>query len=261
MSGRTLSSVRNAARVLKEFSPADPELGVSELARRLGLGKSTAYRLLSTLTEEHLLVKNPGTGRYRLGLAMYDLGNTAVTALNLHAALTPPMNWLQDVTGATVHAGVLDHREVIYIERLDSPHLLRLFLEVGRRQSAHSTSTGKCLLAQLDDDALNRVLDGWELKPKTDRTITDHASLRRRLKEIRRLGYALNEGESEAGVLSVAAPIRDRNRAVVAAVSVAGRESRLGGDILGLAQSVLKAAAVSSHQLGYPGRGAAPYRI
>ena len=103
------------------------------------------HRLLTTLTEEHLLVKNPDTGRYRLGLAMYDLGNTAVTGLNLHAALTPPMNWLQDVTGGTVHAGVLDHREVIYIERLDSPQVLRLFIKVGRRQPAHSTSTGKCL--------------------------------------------------------------------------------------------------------------------
>ena len=251
MSGRTLSSVRNAARVLKEFSSERPELGVSELSRRLTLGKSTVHRLLTTLTEEHLLVKNLETGRYRLGLAMYDLGNTAVTGLNLHAALAPPMNWLQDVTGGTVHAGVLDHREVIYIERLDSPHMLRLFIKVGRRQPAHSTSTGKCLLAHLDDATLDRTLDGWSMERKTALTFTDPAALRKQLVEIRHLGYAENLEESELGVISVSAPIRDRTRTVVAAMSVAGEKSRLGPERRRLTQSVQEAAAVASHQLGY----------
>ena len=209
------------------------------------------HRLLTTLTEEHLLVKNPDTGRYRLGLAMYDLGNTAVTGLNLHAALTPPMNWLQDVTGGTVHAGVLDHREVIYIERLDSPQVLRLFIKVGRRQPAHSTSTGKCLVTHLDEATLDRILDGWKMDRKTVHTITDLRVFRGQLAEIRRLCYARNDGESELGVVPVSAPIRDRTRTVVAAVSVAGEESRLNPEMLGLSQSVREAAAVASHQLGY----------
>ena len=251
MSARTLSSVRNAARLLKEISAHGPEMGVTELARRLDLGKSTVHRLVTTLTEEHLLVKDPGTARYRLGLAMYDLGNTAVNGLNLHAALTPPMNWLQDVTGGTVHAGVLDHREVIYIERLDSPHMLRLFIKVGRRQPAHSTSTGKCLLAHLDDAMLDRTLDGWKMERKTAHTINDPAVLRHQLEEIRRLGYARNIEESELGVISVSAPIRDRARTVVAAVSVAGEERRLGSEMHVLTRSVQEAAAVASHQLGY----------
>ncbi len=251
MSGPTLSSVRNAARVLKEFSSERPELGVSELSRRLGLGKSTVHRLLTTLTEEQLLVKTMDTGRYRLGLAMYDLGNTAVTGLNLHAALTPPMNWLQDVTGGTVHAGVLDHRRVIYIERLDSPHMLRLFIKVGKRQPAHSTSTGKCLLAHLDKATLNRTLDGWVMEQKTTHTVTDPVKLRRRLADIRRLGYAHNLEESELGVVSVSAPIRDRTHSVVAAVSVAGAKSRFEPELRRLAHSVREAAAVASHQLGY----------
>ena len=182
---------------------------------------------------------------------MYDLGNTAVTGLNLHAALTPPMNWLQDATGGTVHAGVLDLREVIYIERLDSPHMLRLFIKVGRRQPAHSTSTGKCLLAHLDDSTLDRILDGWKMGRKTAHTITDSAVLRRQLAEIRRLGYACNLEESELGVISVSAPIRDRTRTVVAAVSMAGPKSRFGSEMLALSQSVREAAAVASHQLGY----------
>ena len=251
MSSRTLSSVRNAARLLKEMSVHGPEMGVSELSRRLHLGKSTVHRLVTTLTEEQLLVKDPSTARYRLGLAMYDLGNTAVNGLNLHAALTPPLNWLQDVTGGTVHAGVLDHREVIYIERLDSPHMLRLFIKVGRRQPANTTATGKCLLAHLDSSTLDLTLDGWRMERKTARTITDPTTLRKHLAEIRRLGYARNLEESEPGVISVSAPIRDRNRAVVAAISVAGEKSRLGPEMLALTRSVQEAAAVASHQLGY----------
>jgi len=251
MSGRTLSSVRNAARLLKAISAHGPEMGVTELSRRLNLGKSTVHRLVTTLTEEQLLVKDPATARYRLGLAMYDLGNTAVNGLNLHAALSPAMNWLQDVTGGTVHAGVLDHREVIYIERLESPHLLRLFIQVGRRQPAHSNSSGKCLLAFLDRAELDKVLEGWVLVPRTINTITDLGELRRQLNEIRRNGYALNKGESELGVLSIAAPVRDQRRSVVAAISVAGEESQLKERLSTLIPAVRQAAVAASRRLGY----------
>ncbi|MCY3539567.1 MAG: IclR family transcriptional regulator [bacterium] len=251
MSSRTLSSVRNAARLLKAISAHGPEMGITELSQRLDLGKSTVHRLVTTLAEEQLLVKDPATARYRLGLAMYDLGNTAVNGLNLHSALSPAMNWLQDVTGGTVHAGVLDHREVIYVERLESPNMLRLFIEIGRRQPAHSNSSGKCLLAFLDRAELDKVLDGWVLVPKTVNTITDLSELRRQLTEIRRNGYALNEGESELEVLSIAAPVRDRKGSVVAAISLAGEESQLRGKLSTLIPAVRQAGAVASHQLGY----------
>ena len=250
-SGHTLSSVRNAARLLKEFSSSQPDFGVSELARRLDLGKSTVHRLLSTLAAENLLTQDPDTGRYRLGLAMYDLGNTAVNTLDLHEALAPPMTHLRNLTGETVQAAVLDHREVIYIERLDSPNTLKLFLEVGKRNSAYDTSTGKCLLAHLDEAALARTLDGWKLAKKTEFTVTTHRALRQQLAEIRSQGYAINDGESELGVLSVAAPVRDRSRAVVAAISVAGPDSRLKPALLKLTQAVMETAATASNHLGY----------
>ena len=133
----TLGSVANAARVLKAFTPNEREWGVTDLARRLGIAKSTAHRLLATLTDEGLLEQDPTTGRYRLGLIVFDLA-AAAQSVDLHEAVLSPMTDLRNRTGETVQVAVLDGREVVYVERLDSPNTLRLFLEVGRRNSAHS---------------------------------------------------------------------------------------------------------------------------
>ena len=237
--------------MLKQFSTRDRELGVSELARRLELGKSTVHRLLVTLTSEHLLEQDPHNGKYRLGIAMHDLGQAVSTRLDLHEAVIPPMEQLRNTTGETVHTAVLDGREVVYVERLDSPHTLRLFLEIGRRNDAHSTATGKCLLAHLPDDDLERTLNGWKLKAKTPHTITSQAKLRSELAETRKRGYAQNLHESEVSVISVAAPIRDLNGKVIASMGVAGPDSRMEPRMRGTTQSVLQAAAVASHRLGY----------
>lgn len=250
MSGsrRTLSSVRNAARLLKQFTSAEQELGVTELAERLDIGKSTVHRLLATLCEEKLVEQNPETGRYRLGLAVHEIGAAAASPTDLHQAVLMPMSVLRVKIGETVQTAVLDGRQVVYVERLESPNTLRLFLEVGRRNWAHSTGTGKCLLAYLDKPHLDRILDGWELPARTEHTITSHAKLRRELKQIRKQGYALNMHESEVGVVSVAAPIRD-HAAVVASLSVAGPSERLEPNLQRVIQAVMEAAATASRRI------------
>jgi len=251
---QVLSSVRNAARVLKQFSTREREFGVSELARRLALGKSTVHRLVSTLTAEHLLEQNPENGKYRLGLAVYDLGAAVATHLDLHEAVTPPMERLRNATGETVQVAVLDGRQVVYVERLDSPHTLRLFLDVGRRNWAHSTATGKCLLAYLSGVELDRLLDGWDLVRLTPHTITDPMRLRKELGAIRRQGHATNLSESEVGVLSVAAPIRNAGGSVAAAMSVAGPAARMDPLLDRITTGVVEAAAIASRRLGHSRR-------
>ncbi len=248
----TLGSVANAARVLKAFTPSEREWGVSDLARRLGIAKSTAHRLLATLTDEGLLEQDGSSGRYRLGLAVFDMA-AAAQSMDLHEAVLSPMTELRNRTGETVQVAVLDGREVVYVERLDSPNTLRLFLEVGRRNSAHSTGCGKALLACLAPDQLERVLKGWTLTSKTPHTITGHVALRADLAESRRRGYAVNRRESEAGVISVAAPIRDISGRAVAAISVAGPAERLEPHELQLAQVTMEVAATVSRRLGHRG--------
>ena len=175
-----LSSVTNALRVLKAFSSTKREWGVSDLARHLDIGKSTVHRLLSTLVEERMLEQDAETSRYRLGLAMFDLAAAVPTQLDLHEAVLSPMTELRNRSGETVQVAVLDGRQVVYVERLDSPHTLRMFLEIGRRNHAHSTGTGKALLAYLPRHDLDRLLKRWDLPRLTPHTITDHASPARR---------------------------------------------------------------------------------
>jgi IclR family KDG regulon transcriptional repressor len=248
----TLSSVRNAARLLCAFSPSETELGVGELARRLGLAKSTVFRLLATLAAERLVEKNPRTGKYRLGLKLYELGAIVSTHLDLHEAVATYIDDLRNKTGETVHVAILDGDEVVYVERRESPQTLRLWGRVGHRNRAHRTSTGKVLLAHLPPDELDRVLARRPLDAKTPHTITDPEVLKRELDRVRRQGWAINVNESEVGVASVAAPIRDASGKVVAAISVAGPTLRFTPQAVQrfVAETTATAAAISA-RLGY----------
>lgn len=248
----TLSSVGNAARLLKEFSKGNRELGVTELSRRLGIGKSTAHRLVNTLTEERLLEQDPDTGAYRLGLAMYELGTSVYWHTDLHEACTPVIEQLRNATKETVQVAVLDGREVVYVERRESPQTLRLFGRVGHRNDAHCTSTGKLLLAYQSPEQLDRTLRGWKLTAKTPHTVTKLDDLRRQLQAIQAQGWAENLNEAELGVGSVAAPVRNGFGEVVAAVSIAGPIQRLGGESLRrFARPCIEAGQAISRRLGY----------
>ncbi len=249
----TLSSVRNAVRVLKSFSTTDREWGVTELSRNLELGKSTTHRLLSTLVEEGMLEQNAETGRYRLGLAVFDLAAAVPTQFDLHEAVLSPMTELRNRTGETVQVGVLDGREVVYIERLDSPSTSRVFMQVGRRNWAHGSATGKVLLAHLPRPQLMRTLTGWEPVALSDRTITDVAKLRTELDEVRRRGFAINDRESEDEVISLAAPIRDHAGRTIAALSMAGPKDRIDPTNHRMVHEVMETAAHISRRLGHRG--------
>lgn len=251
MPGNRLSSVSNAARLLKAFTAANPTWGVSDLARHAGVNKSTVHRILSTLTDEGLLEQDPDSGRYRVGLAMFDLAAAVPTQRGLHEAVLSPMTDLRNITGETVHVAVLDGRQVVYVERLDSPNTLRLFAEIGRRNDAHCTSTGKVLLAFSVPERRHRLLKDWELQAHTDHTITSIPRLVAELDAIRKAGHAVNRHESEIGVTSIAAPIRDHSGVTVAAISTAGPSQRIDSARMEFTNAVVDAAMSASRRLGY----------
>jgi|tagenome__1003787_1003787.scaffolds.fasta_scaffold20905073_2 IclR family KDG regulon transcriptional repressor len=217
----TMKSVRNAARLLKEFRTGGPERGVSELSRRLGLGKSTVHRLLRTLVQERLVEHDQTTGTYRLSITVYELGLAMAAQLQLHEAAAPVIEELRTRTGHTVHVAVLDGHEVIYVERRAGQQALRMFADIARRLPAHATSSGKVLLAHLPADTLDRLLDGLRPAVVTEYTITDPKRLRAELAQVRARGWATNVNESEVGYASIGAPIRDAVGDVVAAISLA----------------------------------------
>jgi IclR family acetate operon transcriptional repressor len=249
---RLLGSVRNAARVLRAFSSADQEMGVTELSRRLGIGKSTTHRLVATLAAERLLEQDPATGRYRLGLALYELGTTVTEHVDLHQAALPVLTTLRHGTGEMVHVAVLDGLEVVYVERLESHHMLPIFRRIGHRLQANWTSSGKVLLAALPRHELHRRLDGVQLQARTPRTITDVDVLIAELDRVAGRGWASNIEEGEQGITSVGAPLYGADGGVIAAVSVVGASARIRGDTMRrYAGQVVEAGWVISRRLGY----------
>lgn len=259
--GGGLSSVRNAARLLCAFTQADRDLGVSDLAARLGLAKSTVHRLLATLAQEGLIDKDESTARYRLGLKLYELGTMVSSHLDLHEVVTEPLDDLRNRTHETVQVSILDNGEVLYIERRESPQTVRVFGRVGHRNHAHCTSSGKVLLAWLPDAERAALIAGRTLPAHTVHTITDAAQLEAELAAVRDRGWSTNFEESELGANSVAAPIRDATGRVVAAISCVAPATRLSRTTARrYAAETVAAAARISARLGYRGEPVA-YRL
>jgi DNA-binding IclR family transcriptional regulator len=240
--------VARALSVVTAFTFADPILGVSELGRRLQLPKSTVHRLLSILVSEGFVERTPDE-RYRLSLKLYEIGQQVVSSHVLRQVGHVPLEKLRNDSGEAAHLAVLSGADVVYLDRFESPHMMGLFTRIGRRRSAHATSSGKVLLAfgsHADvDDAIAAGLP--RLGP---RTITTRTRLNQALAEIRKTGYAISSDESAPGVVSVGAPIFDRAGTCVAAVSVAGPLIRMPEDRHDhLVRLVVKSAAEISKAL------------
>jgi DNA-binding IclR family transcriptional regulator len=254
VSDAVLSTVSNAARLLKEFRSREASIGVSELARRLGLGKSGVHRLLTTLVAEGLLERDPQTGGYRLGIVMFELGQAVRVHMDLHAAVGPVLGELRAQTGESSQVGVLDGHEVVYVDRMESAHSLRLFTETGRRVPVHCTSSGKVLLAYLPEARRQVVLRAAPFTALTPHTITDRSQFAAELDRIRRRGWAEAVNEREVGVASIAAPVRDISGEVVAAISIGVPLARCSVMALRrLAPVIMEAAEAASRRLGWSG--------
>jgi DNA-binding IclR family transcriptional regulator len=216
-----VQSVLSALDVLDCFADCE-ELGVTQIARRLGIAKSTAHRLLTTLCSRGI-TERLETGHYRLGLHLYELGQLAQDREPLRHAALPLLEELRMATGLTVHLAIPVGADVVFIERLQTLRGMPLLGERQRRMPSHSTSAGKVLAAFDPDVALAREKAGF---PRlTPVTIANVAEWRRALDAVRRTGIAVSDSENRPGLASVAAPVRDVGGRAIAAVSVAGPSS------------------------------------
>lgn len=224
--GRTkLSSVANAILLLKAFSDEHSELGISLLAERLHLAKSTVHRLASTLVEAGMLEQNAG-GQYRLGLAVFELGSLVRRKLDLSFEAKPWLMTLREQTGETVDLSILDHDGVVCVNFLESQKVNRISSGIGLRKPVHCTAEGKVLIAFQPPNVIDRIV-AVAHERRTPRTLTDSVALRQELAKVRTRGYAIDDEEYELGVRSIAAPVRDDTGSSVAAVGVTGPAQRL----------------------------------
>ncbi len=246
-----LSSVANAIRLTKAFSESEYEMGISALATRLGLAKSTVHRLASTLVEYDILEQNRETGKYRLGLALFELGTLVRRKMDAASESQAQIHALADSSGETVQLAILDHLSVLYIRIRESRQAVRMSSGLGSRAPAHCTSVGKALLAYQPPEIVQQVIDNG-LKRYTVNTITERAALLEELASIRSRGYAIDDEEIEVGLRCIAAPIRDPSGPVVAAISVAAPVQRMSKkNVQTTVPSVVAAAEAISRRMGY----------
>jgi IclR family transcriptional regulator, KDG regulon repressor len=246
-----LSSVANAIRLTKAFSENEYEMGISALASRLGLAKSTVHRLATTLVEYDILEQNRETGKYRLGLALFELGTLVRRKMDAAGASQAEIHQLAEATGETVQLAILDHLSVLYIRIRESRQAVRMSSSLGSRAPAHCTSVGKALLAFQPLDLVQQVVDQG-LKRFTPNTITDSDMLLAELASIRTRGYAIDDEEIEVGLRCVAAPIRDHTGQVVAAISVAAPVQRMTKkQVQSTIPTVVSVADAISRRMGY----------
>lgn len=228
------------------------EMGVTELARKLSLGKSSVYRLLATLARRGYVEKNPQSDRYQLTYRLFAVGSPAADRFGLREAAHPVMQRLAAETGETVNLGVLDGTRVVNLHKVESRHLLRMHMEVGGGVPAHATALGKVLLAGLEPSKVAERLGSQRLARLTRRTIGDRTTLQRSLARIREQGFAIDDEECSLGLRCVAAPIRDHRGSVVAALSISGPTQRLSHPVLArTAERVRAAAQEVSRRLGF----------
>jgi IclR family KDG regulon transcriptional repressor len=250
---RRLSSVATAIRLLKAFSEDEVEIGISALARRLGLAKSTVHRLAVTLVSEGLLEQDRDSGKYQLGIALFRLGALVRRRMNVSNEARPYLYDLRAKINESVHLAILDEAEIMYVYNLEGTHAIRMRSDIGVRKPAYCTAEGQAILAFQPDEIVARVIAAG-LAPRTPKTITNPERFLKALGATRQRGCAIEDEESEIGMVCIAAPIRDDSGGVVAAVGVAGPVTRLSKkSIAACMPHVIEAAKAVSRRLGYRG--------
>jgi DNA-binding IclR family transcriptional regulator len=256
MSDNGKGGVRSVSRAVRalELIAEQGELGVTDLGRGLGVHKATASRLAATLADGGLIERDPVSDRYRLGFGLIRLVGAALAGVDLVRTAHPVLEELAERTRETVNIGVLSGDAVLYLDQVSSAHLIASTNWVGRRTPLHCSSSGKVFLAHLPKPVLEQAL-ARPLEAPTPRTVTDPARLRRQLDEVRVRGYATIQEELERGLNAVAAPVRQLNGEVAAAVSVSGPSFRVRTvDLARLGRLTIDAAGAVSRRLGYTAR-------
>lgn len=223
-------SVRKALDILF-WLEKNGAAGVTEISQGLGINKSTVYRILYTFRQDGLVVQNPDTEKYALGLRLYSLGLAARAGFHIVDYAKPLLRKLSDDIGEYIHLSIMSQKqsefpESTLVAQIVTRTPLALAPSLSSETVCHATAMGKCLLA-FGDPKLLDAYPGRTLPAFTDRTITTWEALANRLQQIRQDGYCIEEGEVEQGLACVAFPIFGRSGKAIAAFSASGSESRI----------------------------------
>lgn len=246
-----VQSVDRAITILEILARVG-EAGVTEVARELGVHKSTAFRLIATMQARGLVEQADDQRKYRIGMSLLRIAGTSAARSDLVRLARPMCKRLAAETGETINLAVLADSTALYVDQITGEATLQPHNWVGRRIPLHATSNGKVLLAHLPAEEVDRLVP--RLEAHGPRTVTRRAVLHQQLAEIRERGWALAVDELEQGLSAIAAPIRDAHGEVVAAASVSGSTHRMDEEMVATTiEPLLEAAHDASLALGWVG--------
>ena len=247
-----IQSVDRALRILECFSRKESELGVTEIANRLDLHKSTTFGILNTLENRGYLCQNPENGKYKLGLKLFELGKLVEYGMDLRTSSLPYLKKLVDKYGETAHLAMRDGDQVIYIDKVEGESGIKMSSQVGKRAHVYCTGVGKAVLAFMPEKDVEEIIKNIKFHQFTYNTITDSNKLKEELKEIKKRKYCIDNEEIEVGLKCVAAPIMNYKNVSVGSISISGPTSRMNDERVDLISKDIKYVAVKiSETLGY----------
>jgi IclR family transcriptional regulator, acetate operon repressor len=248
---RFINSLSRGVEILRLLAQSDVPMGVTDVADRLSVDPSTAYRLLATLERGGLVSQDHDSKKYSVGYGVLEIANALLRKLSVVDASDPFLRSIAAQTRESTHVAVLDGPSAVFVARQSGAGILRVETTVGASEPAYCTAVGKALLADHSERDL-RLVYAEPLMRYTPHTITSVADLAVELERVRRNGYAFDDEELHPGVRCLAAPVRDHRGRIVAAFGVSMPATRLTRDLIPtLARDICGAADAISAQLGH----------
>lgn len=249
MNKTVIQSLSRAVEILKCFEDTE-ELGVTEISKAIGLHKSTAFNIITTLEFHKFLEKNENTGKYRLGIELFRMGTKVKS--DLRNLSLPYLERLATEFRETVNLVVRDGGFVVYLEKIESTHSMRISTVVGGRLPINATAVGKAILSGLPEHEIQEIVEGFSFEKFTTNTLCDKHELLEYIHKARTTGYAEDLQELEAGLMCVASPIYNHTGKPFAAISISGPTSRMSEDLRrAIAQDLINSTREISRKLGY----------
>jgi len=247
-----VSSLDKGLDILCCFDFEKKAQSAQSISERLNIPLSTTYRYLMTLGKRGFLVRDSGTKAFKIGFMLFKLGNIVSSQMKLVDIVLPHMKSLSSDSGETVLLTVINGREAMCLEKVETNKMIKLSLERGLCLPLHAGASSKILLAYQKESFINSMLKNTALARFTKNTITDATLLKKELKRIRKQGFAFSDQEADLGAKAIGAPIFNHKGELVAGLSIAGPKERITNkNIPKLIRLVQGAAEKASHDLGH----------